>query len=128
MKYIAPIAVIGILLLQFSGAVPQASVGGAMTLALGYCIAAVAVGIQEAWVKGRGVLGWLLSIVVAFIGGILIGGMIGSFVLDLVMTLVSFEGSLAASGHPLLYVMLAVQMLFVTFGAWLALRLVDRWR
>jgi hypothetical protein len=128
MKYIVPIAVIGIFLLQFSGAVPQASVGGAMTLALGFSIAAAAVGIYEAWSKRRGVLGWLLSIVVAFVGGVLIGGMIGSFVLDLVMTLVSFEGALAGSGHPLLYIMLAVQMLFVLFGAWIALQLVNKLR
>jgi len=34
MKYIALIAVIGILLLQLTGAIPLSSVGGAMTIAL----------------------------------------------------------------------------------------------
>ena len=49
MKYIAPIAVIAILLLQFSGAVPQSSIGGPMTLALVFFAGALAVGIHEAW-------------------------------------------------------------------------------
>ncbi len=40
MKYIALIAVIAILLLQLSGAIPQSSVGGPMTLALVFLIAA----------------------------------------------------------------------------------------
>ena len=52
MKYIALIAVIAILLLQVSGAVPQSSVGGPMTLALVFLIAVLAVGIHEAWSNG----------------------------------------------------------------------------
>ena len=68
MKFIAPIAVIGILLLQVSGAVPQSSVGGPMTLALAFFGAALAVGIHESWSNKRGVLGWIVSIVAALVG------------------------------------------------------------
>jgi len=53
MKYIAPIAVIAIWLLQFSGAVPQSSVGGPLTLAVVFFGAMIAVGIHEAWKKKR---------------------------------------------------------------------------
>lgn len=127
MKYLAPIAVIGILLLQLSGVVPQSSVGGPMTLALGFLVAAVAVGIQEAWSQKRGVLGWIVNVVVAFFGGI-VGGLVGSMVLEAVPALASLAGSLAASGSVLLYVMLAAQMLFVLFGAWIALQLVNKLR
>lgn len=49
MQYIALIAVITLLLLEFSGAIPQSSVGGPMTIALVFFIAALAVGIHEAW-------------------------------------------------------------------------------
>ena len=127
MKYIAPIAVIGILLLQLSGVVPQSSVGGPMTLALGFLVAAVAVGIQEAWSQKRGVLGWIVNVVVAFFGGI-VGGLVGSMVLEAIPALASFGGSLAASGSLLLYILLAGHMLFVLFGAWFALRLVNKLR
>ena len=61
MKYIALIAVIAIILLQFSGAVPQASVGGPMTLALVFFAAVLAVAIHEAWSNNRGVLGWIVN-------------------------------------------------------------------
>jgi hypothetical protein len=133
MKYITPIAVIGILLLQFSGAVPLASVGGPLTLALAFLVAALAVGVHEAWSRTRGVFGWIVSIFVAFLGG-LVGASLGSSVLETILVLtatltqVRVEGSLAASGHPLLYVLLAGQMLFTLFGAWIALAFANRFR
>ena len=55
MKYIALIAVLGILLLQASGAIPIDSVGGSLTIGLALLIAGLAVGIHEAWTKRRGV-------------------------------------------------------------------------
>lgn len=70
MKYIATIAVISILFLQFFGAVPQSSVGGPMTLALVFLAAALAVGIHEAWTNKRSVLGWIVSVVTAVVGGV----------------------------------------------------------
>ena len=127
MKYIALIAVIAILLLQLSGAVPQSSVGGPMTLALVFLIAAVAVGIHEAWSNKRGVLGWIVSIVTALVGG-LVGASLGSMVLETIQGLLNLEGSLAETRHPLLYVSLVGMMLLALLGSWIALRIVDRMR
>ena len=79
MMYIALIAVIGILLLQSTGSIPLASVGGSMTIGLAFLAAALAVGIHEAWTKKRGVLGWIVNIVVSLVGAFLaapLGGMV----------------------------------------------------
>ena len=62
MKYIALIAVIGILLLQATGAIPLASVGGSMTIGLAFIAAALALGIHEAWTNRRGALGWIVNL------------------------------------------------------------------
>lgn len=133
MKYIAPIAVIAIILLQFSGAVPQSSVGGPLTLALVFFAAALAVGIHEAWTNKRGVLGWIVNIPVSLVGGFLaaeVGNLIIPLTLMLanVLNLVKLDGSLAATGGPLLYVTLAGMMLLMLLGSWIALQIVNRWR
>jgi hypothetical protein len=47
MMYIALIAVIGILLLQWTGSIRMANVGGSMTIGLTFLVAALAVGIHE---------------------------------------------------------------------------------
>jgi len=130
MKYTALFAVIAILLLQFSGAVPDSSVGGPMTLALVFFGAAIAVGIHEAWSNRRGVLGWIVSIVTALIGGYL-AAEIGNLVVELIFTLLYFlnlQVPLAATRLPLLYVSLAGMMLLMLLGSWVALRIVSRWR
>ena len=133
MKYIAPIAVIAIVLLQFSGAVPQSSVGGPIALAVVFLGAAVAVGIHEAWTKKRGVLGWIVSIVVALVGAFLasqLGELLFVAILMLLSTLklVNVTGSLAATGGALLYAGLAAMMLLMLLGSWIALSIVNRWR
>ncbi len=137
MKYIAPIAVIAIILLQFSGAVPQSSVGGPMTLALVLLGAAVAIGIHEAWTNKRGVLGWIVSIVVS-LAGAFVAAEIGNLAIVPILLLLertgllaamgNLNGSLAATGGPLLYVSLAGMMLLMLLGSSIALRLVNRWR
>ena len=133
MKYIAPIAVIAIVLLQFRGAVPQSSVGGPIALAVVFLGAAVAVGIHEAWTKKRGVLGWIVSIVVALVGAFLasqLGELLFVAILMLLSTLklVNVTGSLAATGGALLYAGLAAMMLLMLLGSWIALSIVNRWR
>ena len=133
MKYIAPIAVIAIILLQFSGAVPQSSVGGPLTLALVFFAAALAVGIHEAWTNKRGVLGWIVNIPVSLVGGFLaaeVGNLIFPLILMLanILGLLNLGGSLAATGGPLLYVSLAAMMLLMLLGSWIALQFVNRWR
>ena len=133
MKYIAPIAVIAIILLQFSGAVPQSSVGGPMTLAIVFLGGALAVGIHEAWTNKRGVLGWIVNIPVSLVGGFLaaeVGNLIFPLILMLanILGLLNLGGSLAATGGPLLYVSLAAMMLLMLLGSWIALQFVNRWR
>ena len=129
MKTITLLAVIAILLLQFSGAIPKSSVGGPMTLALLFLVAALAVGLNEAWSEKRGVLGWIVSIVVSVVGGFFLGaGAFGSMVLEPMLRLLQPEGSLVATGGPLLYVSLAGMMILTLLGSWIALQIVNRFR
>ena len=125
MKYIALIAVIGILLLQWTGSIPLASVGGSMTIGLAYLVAALAVGIHEAWTKKRGVLGWIVNVVVSFVGAFVaapLGGMVIAIMLS------DGSRSLAATGGLRFSVALAGGMLVTLLGAWGALWIVNRWR
>jgi hypothetical protein len=127
MIYIALIAVIGILLLQATGSSPQGSVGGSMMIGLALLAAAPAVGIHEAWTKKRGVLGWIVNVVVSFVGAFLfapLGGMVVAMMLSPFMD----RPSLAATGGPVMYVALAGMMLVTLLGTWGALWIVNRWR
>jgi hypothetical protein len=127
MKYIALVAVIALLALELSGAIPQSSVGGPMTIALVFSIAALAVGIREAWLNNRGVLGWIVSIVASLVGAYVAAAM-GGMVMGTIQGLLNVEGALAETRHPLLYVSLVGMMLFALLGSWIALRIVDRMR
>jgi hypothetical protein len=127
MLFIVIASVIAIIALQASGAVPDASVGGAMTIAFACLSGAVAVGIHDAWTNRRGAGGSILSLVVAFFGG-LAAAFAAGMAMDVVMPLLPLEGSLAETGGPMLYISLAAMMLVTLFGAWLALRLVNRMR
>ena len=126
MKYIAPIAMAAIVILLWVGAVPDASVGGPMTIAFAYFIAALVVAFYEAWLQKRA-LGWIVNIPVAVIGGF-IAASIGTTVLQPLILLFPFQGSLMSSGHPLLYIMAAAIMLITLLGAWFSLQLINRWR
>jgi hypothetical protein len=125
MIYIAVIAVIGILLLQSAGSIPLASVGGSMTIGFAFIAGALAVGIHEAWTKKRGVLGWIVNIVVSFLGAFIIAPIGG-----MVMAIMLSDGSqsLAATGGPRFSIALAGGMLVALLGAWVALSIVNRWR
>jgi hypothetical protein len=131
MKIITLIAMLAISLIVFLGLIPQGSVGGAMSFMLLFLIAALIVGIYDAWSARRGVLGWIVSLVVALIGG-LIGAAAGAFALEMAMPLLasmgSLSGSLMQTGGPLLYLSINAQMLFTLLGAWLALGLVNKLR
>jgi hypothetical protein len=125
MTYIALIAVIGILLLQWTASIPLASVGGSMTIGGAFLVAVLAVGIHEAWTKKRGVLGWIVNLVVSFVGAFVAAPLGGSAIGIL---LSDGSRSLAATGGPRLSVALVGGMLVTLLGAWGALRIVNRWR
>ena len=128
MKYIVLIAVIGIVLLQLSGAIPLSSVGGPLTIALAFFVAALAVAIHEAWTKKRGVLGWIVNIVVVFVGVFLAAQLGGMVMVIMLSPFMDGSPSLAAAGGLVMSVALAGQMVITLLGAWAALQLVNRWR
>lgn len=128
MQYIVPIAVVGILLLQASGAIPMDSVGGPMMIALAVLLGALAIGVHEAWTKRRGVLGWIVSIVVSLVAAFLVapvGGMVVSLLLG---PLMDGSTSVAAAGGAVMQIALAAMMVVTLLGSWCALWLVNRLR
>ena len=127
MKYIALIAVLGILLLQASGAIPIDSVGGSLTIGLALLVAGLAVGIHEAWTKRRGVLGWIVNVVVSFFGMLVAATVAGPFV-GILFSIASPGQTLMEAGGPMLSAALAAIMAVALLGSWGALRLVNRWR
>ena len=127
MKYIALIAVIGILLLHSTGAIPLTGVGGAMTMGWALLVAAPAVGIHEAWTKKRGVLGWIVNFVVSLVGAFLFAPL-GGMVIVIILSPFMDRSSLAATGGTVMYVALAAMMVVVLLGSWGALWIVNRWR
>ena len=131
MTIIAVVAMLALSAIVYFGLLPLGSVGSAMTLSLLFLIAALAVGVYDAWSARRGVLGWIVSILVALVGG-MVGAAAGAFALELAMPLLasmgSLDGSLMQSGGPLLYLAINAQMLFTLFGAWLAVGLVNKLR
>ena len=128
MQYIVLIAVVCILLLQWSGAIPLSSVGGPMVIALAFFLGALAIAIHEAWTKKRGVLGWIVNIVVAFTGAFLVAPAGGMVVTMLLSPFMGGSTSLAAAGGPVMHVALAGTMIVTLLGSWGALWVVNRWR
>ncbi len=127
MKYILLMAVIGILLLYWSDSIPLSSVGGPMAIAMAFLIGALAVAIHEAWTMRRGVLGWIVNIVVS-LAGAFIAAQAGSMLIAIPLSAVNPGGSLAATGGPLMAIALAGTMVVTLLGSWGALQLVNRWR
>lgn len=128
MQYITVLAVLGILVLQWTGSIPLESVGGSLVIALAFFAAALAVGVHEAWTKKRGVIGWIVNIFASFVGAFVaaqLGGMAMVVILGLVANL---DGSLAKTGGPVMSVALAGGMLAAILGSWGALQIVNRWR
>ena len=125
MIYIAVIAAAAILLLQLTDSIPMASVGGSMTIALVYFVAALAVAIHEAWTKRRGALGWVVNIVLSFVGALVAAPVGGGL---LAMLLSDGSRSLAAAGGVRFSIALVGGMLVTLLGAWGALWIVNRWR
>lgn len=127
MIYIAAIAVAGILLLQWTGSIPLASVGGPLVVGFAYIATAPVVAVYEAWTKKRGLIGWIVNLVVSFIG-VFIAAQLGGFILVMLLSPFTTDRSLAHTGGPVMSFALAGGMLFALAGAWGALQLLNRWR
>lgn len=127
MPYILFIAVIGVLLLYVSGAIPLSSVGGPMVIAAAFFAAALAVAIQEAWTKRRGVFGWIVNIVSSFFGTF-VAAQLGGLVMVIVLSPFVSGSSLAASGGAVMAASLVGTMAASVLGSWGALAIVNRWR
>lgn len=127
MIYIGVFAVIGILLLQASGSIPQGSVGGSLTIGFAMILTALAVGIHEAWTRRRGVLGWIVNIMVSFLGVFLVAPL-GGGVLAMLLSPFASGTSLAASGGGVMSLALIGMTGIVLAAAWGALWIVNRWR
>lgn len=121
------VAVLGVVLLQLTGLLPPSSVGGPMTLLMLFLLASLAVGIHEAWSKQRGAGGWIVNVFVALIGG-MVAASIGGLASEEILPSLNLNGSLASSGHPVVYVFLAGVMGLTLLGAWSAIWLVNRVR
>jgi hypothetical protein len=133
MKIIALIAVLGVLLLQATGSIPLASVGGSLVIGFAFIAAALAAGIHEAWTQQRGVVGWAVNLVVSFLGA-LVGAQVGGMAMVILLYSgghllgVPMERSLAATGGAVMTLALIGGMLATLFGAWGAVQIVNRWR
>ncbi|HYF52883.1 MAG TPA: hypothetical protein VEA41_01340 [Salinarimonas sp.] len=127
MLYLVVAAIIGILILHGTGAIPMSGVGGAMVIGFAYLIGVTAVGIYDAWTRRRSWLGWIVSLVVAHAAAMLLapfGGMIVVLLLSPFMD----ASSLAATGGVVLASGLAGGMAVTLLVGWGSLRLLDRWR
>ena len=127
MIYIILGAVVGVLLLQFSGAIPLSSVGGPMVIGLVVAVAALAIAIYEAWVNKRGPVGWIVSIIVSLLGAFF-AAQIGGFVVVMLLGPFMRESSLAASGGAVAAIGLAAAMVVTLVGSWGAILAVNRLR
>ena len=127
MRIITLVGIVGILLVDFAGAIPKSSVGGPMALLLMFFLAMLAVGLHDAWSNKRGVLGWIVSIVCSVIGGFL-AVTLGGLVMETIFPLMELDGSLATSQHPMRYVSSAGMMALTLLGSWVALQIVNQFR
>jgi hypothetical protein len=127
MTYIAVIAVLGILLLQASGAIALGSVGGSLTLGFVLILAALAVGMHEAWTQKRGPLGWIVDLFVTFLS-VLVAAPLGGALIALLLSPFASGTSLAASGGGVMSLALVAITCVVLASASGALWLVNRWR
>lgn len=125
MPYITLIAIVAVVLFDFIGAIPNSSVGGPLTLMLIVFVAMVAMGIADAWSHRRGVLGWIVSLVTAIVGGFA-GATVAGMVMEFIIPSLQLDGSLAEWQHPFRYLGSAGMMILVLFGSRLGLWLVNR--
>ena len=122
---VAIIAVTGILFLQRSDAIPPESVGGSLVIGLAFLAGALATGVHEAWTRGRGVVGWIVNIVVSLVGAFVTAPIAGAC---LALLLSDGSRSLAATGGFRYSLALVGGMVVALLTAKGALSIVNRWR
>ncbi len=127
MKSIVVVAVVGILVLFGLGGIPLASVGGSLTIGVAFLAAALAVAIHEAWTERRGIIGWIVNVVIVLVAAFF-AAQAGGFVMVMLLAPFTEGTSLAASGGAVMAIALAGAMGATLLGAWGALRLLKRWR
>lgn len=111
------LAAAGLVMLDMAGAL-KGSVGGSMTILLVLLLAALVAGLYDAWTMKRGPLGWLGSILVAFLGTI-VGALATGALMDMIIPLLRLQG---APGRLLL----ALTAIITLTCTWTALALVGR--
>ena len=128
MKTITIVSVLVVVVSELTGAIPNSSVGGPMALLFLFIMAMLAVGIHDAWSNGRGVLGWIVSIVCAVISGGVAMFLAGVVIMEPILPLLKLDGPLATSQHPMRYIAPVGMMLITLLGSWGALKIVNRLR
>lgn len=128
MAYIVLIAVSGVLLLQWSGLIPLDGVGGALAIAAAVILGVLVIAIYEAWTNRRGVLGWIVNIIVSFAAALLVAPLAGGAMVALLLPFMDGGSSLAEAGGARMSIALAGQTALTLAGSWGALWLVNRWR
>jgi hypothetical protein len=74
------------------------------------------------------VLGWVVNIVVSYVGAFVVAPIGGMVVVLLLGPFMGGSSSLAAAGDPVMSFALAGMMLVTLLSAWGALWIVNRWR
>ncbi|MBU6379274.1 MAG: hypothetical protein KJS95_12180 [Gammaproteobacteria bacterium] len=128
MPYIMLLAVVGVLVLQWTGSIPLSSVGGSMVIAVAFLSAALVVALHEAWTQKRGVVGWIVNVVVALAGAFFAAQLGGLVMVSILGLVADVNGSLARTGGAVMSAALAGGMAATVLGAWGALQIVNRWR
>ena len=91
--------------------------------------AALAIAVHEAWTKKRGVLGWIVNVVVSLLGAFIAAQFGGPLVaIPLLMLAGGGSSSLAAAGGGVMSVALALMVVVALAGSSGALWLVNRRR
>lgn len=127
MVIIVVLAVVCIIALQVTGQIPPDAVGGSLMIGLVVFVGSIAMGLLEAFKMRRGIIGWLINPVVAFLGAFFAaqaGGMLVIMLLSPAMT----GRSLAATGGPVMLIGLVLVTIISLGGAWAALLVLNKFR
>ena len=97
-------------------------------IAAAVILGVLVIAIYEAWTKKRGVLGWIVNIIVSFAAALLVAPLAGGVMVALLLPFMDGASSLAEAGGARMSIALAGQMALTLAGSWGALWLINRWR